>query len=283
VNASQSSEKLREYLLGGLAEREREAVEQRCFTDDEFFLEMEAAEHDLIDHYVRGLLAAGDRTRFETSFLASPGLARRVEMARYLIGYIDQKRPPVKVASWWQTIARLLSGPVLKPVLTAAACLVIVAGAIVYFQERETPVREQARVQVPRTQPNVLPPAPQQRSSPERRSTGIPAFLLTPGLSRSGSGMPIVRLGDAERVRLQLLLESVEYARYHASIETPEGRSVFKRSGLTAGSVQGAQAVILTVLASSLAPGDYIVRLSGADPGGSSEPVSEYAFRATRN
>jgi hypothetical protein len=64
------------------------------------------------------------------------------------------------------------------------------------------------------------------------------------------------------------------------SIETPEGRSVFNRSRLKAGSVKNARVVILTAPASRLMPGDYIVRLPGVDPTGSSKPLLEYAFRA---
>ena len=79
MNESETSGNLTEYLLGGLAEHEREAIEQRSFTDDEFFLELEETEHDLIDKYVRRSLPARERMRFEKAFLTVPGRVRRVD------------------------------------------------------------------------------------------------------------------------------------------------------------------------------------------------------------
>jgi anti-sigma factor RsiW len=272
---------LTEYLLGGLAEHEREALERSIFTDDDFFLELEEAEHDLIDRYVRGSLSAGDRSRFEKAFLSTPDRERRVEMARYLTAWIDKQVPPAKTETWWRTALRFVTVPPFRPVAAmAAACLVVLTGAIVYFRQEQLPVREQARVETQDVPRQAAPPARPEQTVP-RRSPVIPAFLLAPGLVRGGGGVQVIRRGEAESIRLQLLLEEAEYQRYTASIETPEGRTVFSRAGLTAASLKNSRIVMLTVPVSALEPGDYVVRLSGAVAGGS-ESVAEYTFRTDK-
>ena len=277
MSTSDTSRKLTEYLLGGLAEHEREAIEQRFFANDDFFLELEEAEHDLVDRYVRGILPAGDHSRFETAYLSTPDRGRRVEMARHLVAYIDEQAPPEKVEPWWRAALRLIAGSGFRSaIVMAAACLVIVTGAVVYFRQDQSPAREQARVQTPDVPREATPPA---RPEQPRRSPVIPAFLLAPGLVRGGGGMQMLRAGEAESVRLQLLLEEAGYPRYAASIETPEGRAVFSRANLTPVPLKDARVVVLTVPVSALPPGDYIVRLSGAGADGD-ESVADYSFRA---
>jgi hypothetical protein len=166
--------------------------------------------------------------------------------------------------------------------MVAAACLFIIAGAMVFLTERKSPAPQQAQIPHPDARPadNVSAP-PANPKTPELPAL-IPAFLLMPGLSRGGGGLQIVRTGKADSVRLQLVLESIDYTRYQASIETPDGRVVFSRSGLTPSSVNKSRVVVLTAPVSKLTAGDYILRLSGIEAG-SSEPVSDYSFRAVRN
>ena len=79
------------YLLGDLSDAERDALEERYFTDEDAFLELKAAEDDLIDAYSRGTLPAAHRPAFEARYLASDTGRARVEFARALA----QIRPPV--------------------------------------------------------------------------------------------------------------------------------------------------------------------------------------------
>ena len=49
------------YLLGGLSESERTSLEEKFFADDKEFEELEIAEGELVDRYVRRELSAADR------------------------------------------------------------------------------------------------------------------------------------------------------------------------------------------------------------------------------
>jgi hypothetical protein len=77
------SEKLMiRYLLGDVPEDEQIRIEERFFTDDEYFEQLLALEDDLIDDYVNGELTDREREQFEEYFLASPTRRQRVEFAK---------------------------------------------------------------------------------------------------------------------------------------------------------------------------------------------------------
>ena len=94
--------------------------------------------------------------------------------------------------------------------------------------------------------------------------------------------MPVVRVGEAQIVRLHLLLETDDHQEYEVAVETPEGRSVFSRAELRAVSLKERRVVSFSLPAAALKPGDYILRLSGVDPGAMGESVAEYPFRAAK-
>ncbi|HEX7296403.1 MAG TPA: hypothetical protein VF251_11650 [Pyrinomonadaceae bacterium] len=70
------------YLLGTLSEEERDRFEEMYFSDESAFEEVEIAEAELIDRYVRDELSKTDRAQFESVAARSPRLLERVEFAR---------------------------------------------------------------------------------------------------------------------------------------------------------------------------------------------------------
>ena len=104
------------YLLGRLSEEEEAPLEERYFSEDDEFEELEAAEDELIDRYVRGQLSDEDSRRFRR-LLVSPRLAERVELAKILAQRTSSQTQPQAVVepeknivlpahapSWWQRV-----------------------------------------------------------------------------------------------------------------------------------------------------------------------------------
>jgi hypothetical protein len=81
------------YLLGSLSEKERTTIEERFFADDKEFRELQIAEGELIDRYVRKELPAMDQQRFEQMLRTSPRLVKRVEFARILARQVPSPAP----------------------------------------------------------------------------------------------------------------------------------------------------------------------------------------------
>jgi hypothetical protein len=133
------------YLLGKLSEQERASLEERFFSDDQEFEELEAAETELIDQYLRSELSAADRTQFEMSLFASPRLAKRVQIGNILasrlstidrpenVGVRQDTLTPGQISAsnlpWWKRLFGPQSS--LSPAFAASIVLILAAGVLV--------------------------------------------------------------------------------------------------------------------------------------------------------
>jgi anti-sigma-K factor RskA len=90
---------IRGYFLGDLPESEQERVEERLFTDREFFETSLVIEDELVDDYALGLLPARERRKLERRFLITPQQYRRVKLARNLGQYLSSVRLGTKTDS----------------------------------------------------------------------------------------------------------------------------------------------------------------------------------------
>src|ERR1700690_175760 len=77
-----SSEAVRSYLLGTLEEGEAASVEEKYFTDRNFFLFVQGVETALIEDYLSGRLAPSVKSHFEARYLSIPDLRHRGEEVR---------------------------------------------------------------------------------------------------------------------------------------------------------------------------------------------------------
>lgn len=83
---------LKQYLLGELSqETQLEAVEERLFTDDDVFEELQLVKEDLIDQYVKDEFTAAERRNFERNFLTTEERRADVQRAQALARYAGRK------------------------------------------------------------------------------------------------------------------------------------------------------------------------------------------------
>src|SRR4051794_17495685 len=101
------------YLVGALPPDETERLDELSISDDRFAADLRAAEHDLVDAYVRGALAGDLLRQFEMHYLGSPNAAMRVSFARTLLEH--ERRAPTSKAGLWRAAG------LLQPMLAAAA------------------------------------------------------------------------------------------------------------------------------------------------------------------
>lgn len=136
------------YLLGDLSEEDQTQLEEQFFLDERKFEELEIAEDELIDRYVRGELSIKDRKSFEQRML-SRRIVERVDVARILAKKIAslpqtqaivepvQPLPAVTAdasGGWW----RNLFGPTrgmssLRPLFAASLMLLIMTSVALVF------------------------------------------------------------------------------------------------------------------------------------------------------
>jgi hypothetical protein len=83
---------IRAYFLGDLPESEEERIQERLFTDRDFFESLLIVEGELVDDYALGLISDRDRAKLESGFLTSPHQYRNVEFVRTLDRYIASNK-----------------------------------------------------------------------------------------------------------------------------------------------------------------------------------------------
>lgn len=148
----------RDFLLGRLPDESpaRRQIERRLMLDPDFAAEIEEAEDDLIDDYVRKSLSAPERADFERHFLIAPGrgakqgdlrrasvAAERRERLGFAVGFherLKRQREP----SWWSRLLSSLSWPSV-PIYAKAlalAAVVLVVGLVGWRVLRPSPTAE---------------------------------------------------------------------------------------------------------------------------------------------
>lgn len=103
-----NDERTTAYLLEELTELEAKQFEEQCFAQAEWpEVELESAEEDLIQAYIKNELSPERRKRFEENYLVTEARKERLLLARsfLLVACTGSHQPP---RSWWQRLAEWL-------------------------------------------------------------------------------------------------------------------------------------------------------------------------------
>jgi anti-sigma-K factor RskA len=87
---------IRKFLLGYIQVEERRKIEERLMLDDDYFEEISMQEEELIQDYVDGQLNTDERRRFKKYFFISEERRQKIEFARALRRYINERQYPKK-------------------------------------------------------------------------------------------------------------------------------------------------------------------------------------------
>lgn len=141
------NEQVKQYLLGMLSPEEKSRFEERYFDDDKLFEEIEIAEDELIDAYVREELSPRDRERFKEVVKASPRLTNRVDFARILVKSTSAEQPATVAAaiptrnvvasepeSFWRRLFPTPAANRLGWAMAACTLLLMLGGGMLLFE-----------------------------------------------------------------------------------------------------------------------------------------------------
>lgn len=146
------------YLLGTLPEKERTRLEDEFFVNDASFEELEIAEDELVDAYVREELSAEERQKFRSRLMTSPRIVERVNFARAFaakppvplpqvrevdpeIESTNDQRAPKPKPGWWEKY--FVSQPAFRTAVAFGVVLVVLGGAALFvaLQRRTESIR----------------------------------------------------------------------------------------------------------------------------------------------
>lgn len=249
------SEQILAYLLGELSSEERAAIEREVLTDDVVYEQVLAVEDDLAYEYVQGHLTPEQRANFERTIGATERGRAKLRFARSLLNVLRAGQAPVPGSrpGKWASIA--------------AAALVIPL-AVLYWRVTEFGRQiEKLRVDVAATR------------STGSKSPVEAAFLLTPGISRSGGETSKLRIAAfVESIRFQLISPPDGPGECVIAIYGADHTQVWSGSSSALGKVY-----LVTLPAKLLASGSYEIRLKRLSAGEQEPDLASYVFVLVRD
>ncbi len=265
---------LREFLLGKLADKDRERIEDLFLTDSPIRERALALEQDLIDDYLDGSLSQEDQERFLARYQTDEQ-RRQLRIAgairEWAVNEAKVPRPIESTASgnrFWTRIR-------LKPrfwVPVAVAIVVAVVLAIVWLNNRSEQQRhfaiEQELAQL--NSPASLGETPSEMISSDLRpvsgrSIELPVEIRIPS--------------EIRLVQLQLpWIQNERFPLYQAEVRRIGNRESFTIPNLQAAESNGRPTIRLRLPAKMLKRGQYQINLMGVAADGSPRSSEEYSF-----
>ena len=129
-------EEMKRFLFHELSEKERESIEERFFTDQDFFYDLMELENSLVDGYVRKELKADDLKRFEMSLEKSPERLEKIKDALALKALIEKENQTVQPTvietqpSFWEKLLAFFTLQMSSTQYVTAALLFLLLGGI---------------------------------------------------------------------------------------------------------------------------------------------------------
>jgi hypothetical protein len=290
---------IRRYLLAAISEAEREGVETRLMTDDDFFRQIDLVEDELVEEYLDKELDAADRRRFEEVFLAAPERQQKLRFTRALrrraAEAAEQAARDKQARRWWEGLLAGLdvSRPALAWSLAAALLVMAAGGSWLVFQVRsqqeqisgmQAQLREKdlvessLRAQVRQGRGQIAPPLQGPQNKQVTVGLGVapsPWITLTGGALRSEQQPPVCKIQTGqELVRLKLDLAENRKESYRA-ILLGDDREILARSDLKADESETEITISLLIPAADLPGGACRILLYGS---GEKDPLEVYSF-----
>lgn len=278
------------YLLGELTDEEQSALEARYFEDARVFDALTDVENALVDDYVRGRMAAETRQRFETYYLAHSKRRERVTfaaaLARTLDRHSDADDGNVEWSGWRAGFHRVRGR---RLAIAFATLMLLVAGAWLIIDAPRTGVDTIATV--PQVEdrsaregtptPAPVEPAPSAPSTPPVLAVATLTLTVGPGERSAAAKVPptLTLSPGTDRIRLVLRLREHDYVRYRVIVRAIGGGDVFGQDDLVPDTSGTTPTFTLTMPASRLQPGDYMLTLQGAGLASEFEDLSQTLFR----
>jgi hypothetical protein len=308
-----SDDILLRYLFGELSETERSEIEAAYFDDPTVFDRLEHIENDLIDDYARGRLSPQERARLERAYLPKPNRRARLKIGEVLAAGPDQSQQPWVEApsrgAWWQRLfsslgpesrALAFSMVVLILLLVSSSIWLLVrwrkAGAELAARQAAEAGHEQHEAELQQQLADVqkqnqeltaelqrMPNPATPQANPALRSPAMTfvTLLLAASEARGAETTPpptLVIPKGTEQVHLQLTIQDHDYRRYQIGLQAIPGREIVSHRKITPRVTRSGAIFSLSLPASKLASGDYMLTLSGASQSGEFEDVSKSLF-----
>jgi hypothetical protein len=265
---------LREFVLGKLADEERDRIESLVLTDAQTRERVLVVEQDLIDDYLENSLTEGDKKRFLSRYAQTDVQRRQLRITKsikdWAVNEAKTSQAATATVSGWDRLLTLLR---LKPVylVPIAVTLVIAIALAIVWRNSHKEQRKHSAVEQELAQlnsPSSLREVPAQM-----------IFLeLKPGTVRNlESPTELKTRPDIRTVELHLpWIQKERYSTYRAEVQRIGDDKSFTIPNLRADDT--GNVIRIRLPAYILSRGQYQIRLSGIAYDGSAGRPEEYSF-----
>ena len=266
---------LREFLLGKLADADRERMEGLFLTDSATRERVLVLEQDLIDDYLENSLSQEDIERFLSRYAQTAEQRRKLRITGTIKDWAVREamapHPAAPTVSVWSRFWRWLR---LKPRFVVPIAITIVIAivlAIVWLNSRE---EQRKHLAIEQELAQLNSPASLREVPPQ-----ITPFDLRPVSFRSGQPQAELKIPvEIPFIELRLpWIQTERYSIYQADVRRIGDRASFTISNLQAES-NGRYTIRLRLPVQMLARGDYQIKLTGIYTDGSAQSSEEYSF-----
>lgn len=265
---------LREFLLGKLADDERERIEALFLTDSQARERVLTAEEDVIEDYLEDSLTKVDKERFISLYVQTHEQRRQLTITKSIKDWAaTQAKLPRALPATVTTWSRLRTRLQLKPVFVVPIAVTIVIAiclAIVWLnikEQRKHVAVEQELAQL--NSPTILREVPPQMISLELRPVTVRSVESQTALN-SRAEIRIVEL------RLPWIKKE-RYSQYQAEVRRVGDDESFTIRNLQA-ETDREYAIRLRLPAHFLRRGSYQIYLRGIASDAAASPAEEYQF-----
>lgn len=302
---------IRRFLLGEFKEKERTALEEKFLADEDFFVQIQAAEDDLIEDYVRGNLK--EKEKFEREFLTTKKRRERVAFTRVMIAKLNETAKKTEVVSekmsffaslieffrqpkfafgaafsilalvfgfWFlavrkpvEIVQQITPMPTLQPIVNQATA---VNQNVAVNQNTNITVNSNLPEKHETNKANSNIEKPKKTEEKPKETVVNPVLALFAGGVRSDGKTNELNLPKSSQgASLVLNLESQDYQTYRAEIVDQNGNVIYRSGKLKPRNSR----VFAFVPSKNLKRGDYLLKLYGFNPSGEEESAADFQFR----
>ena len=305
------------YLLGSCSEDERARVEAHFFENDDTFARLRQLEEEVIERHLRGELTEEERAQFEREYGRPPRRQRLLfTLALRKLIATSMGADPVRATTGEPAVTKrsmrkwLGIQPISLRFAFAAASVVLAVGLSLLIRQtgqlrsslasartEEQRLRQQNEATLQRatelertaatlTRELSLERAAQSRASgsPVSPRPVVATFVLSPGLVRAGrEASRLVIPRSVDQLRLQLDLDNLpDYKSFRVELRTSAGDMEWSEDVVRPRATAGGRAIVLTVPAAVVGPGEHELTLRGLVEPGRFEDASHYYFDALK-
>jgi hypothetical protein len=266
---------LREFLLGRLADEDRERIEALFLTDALTRERVLALEQDLIDDYLEDGLNKEDKERFVSRYARTDEQRHQLRINSAIRDWaIREANAPhsaaVPLSVWsrlwtWLRLNPRLVVPIAVAIMIAVVLAIVWRNSLVEQRKHWALEQELAQLNSPASVREVLP--------------AMTSVDLRPVSVRSVESQAEIRIPTGIRfIELQLpWIQKERYPSYRAEVRRLGDSESFTILNLQADS-NGGYVIRLRLPTRMLTTGHYQIKLTGVDTTGSASSSEEYSF-----